>query len=81
MKDYTFPIPAALIGDQLRDELGAEKVWIDGDLLFIRGDFTEAEAVAGIKAHIPAEIVPPTPAERLFAATGLTVAEYKALGL
>ena len=78
MNKYTFPIPANLNGEQLRTELGAELVYINEDLLYIVGDLTEAKAKAGIAAHIPAPIIPPTPLEKLNAA-GLTLAELKAL--
>lgn len=44
-------------------------------------EITEEQLEAAIKAHIPIPAAVPTPAEKLFAATGLTVEEYKALGL
>jgi len=81
MKTFTFPIPANLNGEQLREELGAEMVYINEDLLYVVGDLTEAKVKAGIAAHVPAAIIEPTAEEKLFAKTGLTVAEYKALGL
>ena len=43
-------------------------------------DVTEAELEAAIAKHVPVVKVL-TAAEKLFNATGLTVAEYKALGL
>lgn len=81
MNLYEFPIPATLNGKQLKTELGCESVYVADNKLIIGGDLTEAQAKAGIDIHIPALPIPPTPAEKLFAATGLTVAEYKALGL
>lgn len=81
MQFYEFAIPAQLNGSQLKIELGCDEVYVVGDKLIIGGDLTEAQAKAGVAAHVPAPIVPPTAAEKLFAATGLTVAEYKALGL
>jgi hypothetical protein len=46
---------------------------------------TKAQYEAGFAAYDPwkaaQDAIVPTPAEKLFAATGLTVAEYKALGL
>jgi hypothetical protein len=81
MKFQEFAIPAALNGEQLKAELGCDEVYIREDKLVIGGEVTEAAAKAAIAAHVPAPIVPPTAAEKLYAATGLTVAEYKALGL
>jgi len=81
MSVHTFNIPAAINGEQLREELGADSVYINEDSLYIVGNLTEAQAQSGIDAHIPVAPKVPTAAEKLFAATGLTVAEYKALGL
>ena len=78
MSDYSFKIPAALNGNQLRDELGVEKVWIDGDLLWIRGDITEATASAGIAAHKPAVLTELTIEDKL-AKLGITADEFKTL--
>ena len=49
-----------------------------GDEFFLTGEATEAELLAAYAAHT---VKVPTPAEKLFNATGLTVEEYKALGL
>jgi hypothetical protein len=80
MNTYTFPIPANLNGEQLREELGAEMVYINDDLLYVVGDLTEAQAAAGIAAHKP--ITPPdTTAAKtaLLARLGITADEAKLL--
>ena len=81
MKFQEFSIPANLNGEQLKAELGCDEVYIREDKLVIGGDLTQAQALAGIKAHVPVAPTPLTAEEKLFAKTGLTVAEYKALGL
>lgn len=81
MKFYEFPLPAQINGDQLKAELQCNDVYVRDDTLVIVGELTEAQAAAGVAAHIPAPPKVLTPAEKLFNATGLTVAEYKALGL
>lgn len=65
MNEHKFSIPAQLNGEQLRQELGAELVYINDDKLVIVGDLTEAAAKAGIAAHIPAPIAVPTIEEKL----------------
>lgn len=88
-----FKKPAKLNGDQLRDELraggitiadGMGAVILDGENLSL--DIADSDSTAAAKivaAHVGVDTVaaPLTPAEKLFNATGLTVAEYKALGL
>ncbi len=79
---YEFPVPTALNGEQLKAELGCEAVYVRDDVLVIVGELLIRQALSrGIAAHVPAVPKVLTAAEKLFAATGLTVAEYKALGL
>ena len=81
MSELTFPIPAQLNGEQLCKELNAKLVYIHGDLLYIVGDLTQAQAAAGIAAHKPIPIPEPTIADKL-ASVGLSVTDLKeALGL
>lgn len=81
MNIYEFATPTQLNGTQLKDELNAELVYVRDNKLVIVGDLSETQAAAGLAAHVPVVPPPPTAAEKLFAATGLTAAEYKALGL
>lgn len=81
MNIFKFSIPAQLNGTQLKEELGCDEVTVIGDELVIVGDLTQAQVKVGLAAHSPAPIIPPTAAEKLLNATGLTVAEYKGLGL
>lgn len=81
MKTHTFLIPANLNGEQLREELNAEMVYINEDLLYVVGELTESQAKAGIAAHVPVMPKEPTLDEKL-ASVGLSVADLKeALGL
>ena len=81
MTIHTFPIPTELNGEQLCQELNAEKVYIAGSTLNIVGNLTQAQAAAGIANHIPAPIVEATVADKL-ASVGLSVTDLKeALGL
>lgn len=81
MKFYEFDIPTALNGEQLKKELGCDEVYIRGDQLVIRGDLTEAQAWAGIAAHVPVAPKEPTVLEKLDS-IGVTIPELKAaLGL
>jgi hypothetical protein len=81
MSELTFPIPEQLNGEQLCKELNAELVYIHGDVLYIVGDLTDAQAAAGIAAHKPIPIPELTIVEKL-ASVGLSVADLKAaLGL
>jgi hypothetical protein len=81
MKFYEYAIPAKLNGSQLKAELGCDEVYIRGDKLVIGGDLTEAEAAAGLAAHIPAPIIELTIEQKL-ASVGLSVTDLKtALGL
>jgi hypothetical protein len=80
MSELTFAIPAQLNGEQLCKELNAEMVYISGDLLYIVGDLTEAQAAAGIVAHKP--IFPPdnlAAKEALLEKLGITAVEAKLL--
>jgi hypothetical protein len=65
MNFYEFPIPPQINGFQLKAELGCDEVYIRGDKLIIGGGLTEAQAKAGIAAHVPAPIAVPTIAEKL----------------
>jgi len=65
--------------DIFNAETGCELFTIDGDF-YVSGAESQAQANALMAAHHPILVVL-TPAEKLFNATGLTVAEYKALGL
>jgi hypothetical protein len=81
MNFYEYAIPAELNGSQLQAELGCEQVYIRGDKLVIGGDLTEAEAAAGLAAHIPTPPTEPTVTEKL-ARVGLSVDDLKTvLGL
>ena len=65
--------------DIFQTETGLELFTIEGEF-YIEGADSQAHADSLMAAHNPIEVVL-TPAEKLFNATGLTVAEYKALGL
>jgi len=81
MKFQEFAIPEKLNTFQLKAELGADEVYVRDDKLVIGGDLTEAQIVAGIDSHIPAEPVEPTITEKL-ASVGLSIDDLKiALGL
>ena len=81
MKFYEFEIPAFIDGTQLKAELGCDDVYIRGDKLVISGSLTEAEAKAGLSAHVKIVKPEPTVAEKL-ASVGLSVDDLKAaLGL
>jgi hypothetical protein len=60
-------------------ETGLE-LFISEGKWFVSGAENEAEALAALEAHNPIVTIP-TAEEKLFNATGLTVAEFKALGL
>lgn len=77
MNFYELPIPAQLNGDQLKAELGCDEVYIRGDKLVIGGDLTEAQALAGIAAHVPIPPQVPTILEKLDS-IGVTIPELKA---
>lgn len=80
MKFQEFPIPDNLNGEQLKKELGCDEVYIRGDKLVIGGDLTEAEAVAGIAAHIPITPVDKSAAKAaLLVRLGITADEAKLL--
>ena len=82
MEFYEFPIPAQLNGDQLKAHIGCDEVYVRENKLVIGGEgLTQAQAESGLASYVYVPPTPLTPAEKLFNATGLTVAEYKALGL
>lgn len=82
MNLHPFDIPAQLDGDQLKAHIGCSDVYILEDKLIIGGEnLTLKQATDGLASYVYAEPISPTPAEKLFAKTGLTVEEYKALGL
>lgn len=64
-------------GMQFNNETGFDLLCM-GEKLYVEGNATEAELQAAYDAHI---VKVPTPEEKLFAKTGLTVEEYKALEL
>lgn len=84
----TFPVPAALCGDQLETELAAAgfagSVTVNNStgLLEVAGvDAADSQAVKEVvAAHVYVPPPPPTPAEKL-AAAGLTIEDLKALGV
>jgi hypothetical protein len=86
----SFTKPKNLNGAELLDELTAAGVTVMGrpsddgaGLLWLDINAADEDKAAAIVAAHNGNLTPkePTPAEKLFAATGLTVAEYKALGL
>ena len=81
MKFQEFAIPAELNGQQLKEELKCDEVYIRDNKLIIGGDVTEAQANAAIAAHKPVKLIEPTITEKL-ASIGLSLDELKAaLGL
>ena len=81
MNFYTFDVPVAINGEQLKAELGCQEVYIANDKLIIGGDLSEEAATKGVAAHTPKAVVPPTIAEKL-ASVGLSIDDLKAaLGL
>lgn len=78
---YEFEIPDAINGEQLKAELGCTDVYVRDGKLIVGGELTEAQAAAGIAAHIPAPTPEPTIDEKL-ASVGLSIPDLKAaLGL
>ena len=76
MNFYEFDIPANINGEQLKKELGCDEVYIRDEKLIIGGDLTEAEAAAGLAAHIPTPTPELTIADKL-ALVGLSIDELK----
>jgi len=56
MNFYEFDIPAQINGTQLKEELGCTEVYIADGKLIIAGDLTEAQALAGLTAHVPIDL-------------------------
>ena len=86
----SFTKPKNLNGAELLEELSAAGVTVKGKpsddgegLLWLDIKIADENKAAAIVAAHSGTITPKelTPAEKLFATTGLTVAEYKALGL
>lgn len=67
----------AVNSQQFLEETGYDLTCVDNEF-YLSGEATKAELLAAFDAHT---VKVPTPAEKLFNATGLTVEEYKALGL
>jgi hypothetical protein len=80
MNFYEFNIPAQINGTQLKEELGCTEVYICDGKLIIAGELTEAQAAAGLAAHIPLPVLEPTVAQKL-SSVGLSLEELRsALG-
>lgn len=82
MKFLEFDIPnKQLNGAQLKAELKVDEVYVRDDKLVIGGDITEAEAVAGIAAHIAIDTyaIYQTAKAALLAKLGITADEAKLL--
>jgi hypothetical protein len=78
MAIHEFPMPADVNGEQLKNELGAERVYQVEETLFIVGDFTKEVAKQALEAHVPLK---PTLEDKL-ASVGLSIDDLKAaLGL
>ena len=76
-----FPLPDNLNGEQLKDELGAEQVYVREETLVVIGNLDRTFIENGIKNHIPQLPKPITVAEKL-ASVGLSVEDLKsALGI
>jgi hypothetical protein len=56
MNFYEFNIPAQINGTQLKEELGCAEVYISDGKLIIAGELTEAQAAAGLAAHVPVDL-------------------------
>jgi hypothetical protein len=81
MNFYEFEIPAQINGEQLKTELVCDEVYIRDNKLIIGGELTQAQAKAGLAAHVPIAPIEPSVAEKL-ASVGLTIPDLKAaLGL
>ena len=77
MNTYTFPVPLALNGDQLENELGALSVRVVGEDLIIDSHKTESEVAAALAAHVPIPKPQPTIEQKL-AMVGLSLDDLKA---
>lgn len=75
MNIHEFDLPANFVGEQLKDELKCETVFVDNGKLFIVGDLTKAQAQKGIDSHIPAPVVVKSALDRL----GISLDELKQL--
>ena len=81
MNMLEFPLPDNLNGEQLKDELGAEQVYVREETLVVIGNLDRTFIENGIKNHIPQLPKPITVAEKL-ASVGLSVEDLKsALGI
>ena len=57
MNTYIFDVPTQLNGEQLKQELNAEQVYIDADKLVIDSDLTKSEIQQVLSVHIPAPVI------------------------
>jgi len=80
MNTYEFDIPTALNGEQLKNELQAEDVYVREDKLIIIGDMSKESMKSIIANHVPIPPVELTIQEKL-ASVGLSLEELRtALG-
>ena len=77
MNIYEFDVPVALNGNQLKDELKAQDVYVREDKLVIFSELSESEVVKAIAAHKPIAPKEPTIDEKL-ASVGLSIDDLKA---
>jgi hypothetical protein len=77
MNTYEFNTPAAINGEQLKNELQAEDVYIREDKLVIISELPINEVEQIIALHNPIPLPEPTVAEKL-ASVGLSIEELKA---
>jgi len=81
MNFHKFDISKPIDGVQLKAELNCNDVYVLEDKLVIVGSLSEAQAKAGLEAHIPITKPEPTIAEKL-KSVGLSIDDLKAaLGL
>ena len=81
MNFHKFDIPEAINCVQLKTELNCDDVYVLEDKLVIVGSLSEAQAKAGLAAHIAVAKPEPTIDEKL-ASVGLSINDLKAaLGL
>lgn len=60
MEFYEFPIPTALHGEQLKEHLGADEVYVRGDKLVIGSEnLTLEQVTAGLASYMYAAVIDP----------------------